>query len=126
MNSGTVPAGIHNDPDHNLATPTPMNQPSYVPPKIADFALWLDNLASLVAANPTDYGLVPGDATIISGAKSFGAPLRITGDRIDNCHINHSVLPGANKEAVAVLVRAKGDGAGAGAQDHTRAALESA
>lgn len=70
MNSGTVPAGIHNDPDHNLATPTPMNQPSYVPPKIADFALWLDNLASLVAANPTDYGLVTGDATIISGANT--------------------------------------------------------
>lgn len=40
--------------------------PSYIPAKDADFSNWLLNFATLIAANPTDYGLVAGDATAIS------------------------------------------------------------
>lgn len=45
-------------------------QTSYIPSKKADFALWLANFATLIAATPTDYGLIAGDATIISGVNT--------------------------------------------------------
>lgn len=45
-----------------------MGAPSYIPAKDADFDPWLNNFRTLIAANPTDYGLVAGDATIISAA----------------------------------------------------------
>jgi hypothetical protein len=41
-----------------------MNQPSYIPPKDADFDVWLQNFTTLLTATPTDYGLVAGDATV--------------------------------------------------------------
>lgn len=45
-------------------------QNPYIPSTDADFATWLENLAMLIAATPTDYGLVTGDATIISGVNT--------------------------------------------------------
>lgn len=45
-------------------------QSAYVPSQDAIFATWLDNLATLIAATPTNYGLVAGDATIISAANT--------------------------------------------------------
>lgn len=42
----------------------------YIPAKDADFALFLANFAALIAATPTDYGLVAGDATIISASNT--------------------------------------------------------
>lgn len=47
-----------------------MAQPAYIPAKDADFAVWLQNFATLIAATPTNYGLVTGDATIISAANA--------------------------------------------------------
>ena len=41
-----------------------MNQPSYIPPKDADFDNWLQNFTALLTAAPTDYGLVAGDAVV--------------------------------------------------------------
>lgn len=38
----------------------------YIPPKDADFDAWLVNFDTLIAANPTNYGLVAGDATAIT------------------------------------------------------------
>lgn len=38
----------------------------YIPARDADFASWLLNFATLIAASPTSYGLIAGDATIIS------------------------------------------------------------
>ncbi len=39
---------------------------NYIPAPLDQFALWLDNFASLIAATPTAYGLIAGDATAIS------------------------------------------------------------
>jgi hypothetical protein len=41
-----------------------MNQPSYIPPKDADFDTWLLEFTTLLTANPTDFGLIAGDAVI--------------------------------------------------------------
>lgn len=49
-------------------------QAPYIPSPDADFALWLDNLATLIAATPTNYGLVMGDATVISAANADFQP----------------------------------------------------
>lgn len=38
----------------------------YIPPRDADFAAWLLNFATLIAASPTAYGLIASDATAIS------------------------------------------------------------
>lgn len=45
-------------------------QAPYIPSPDADFALWLDNFATLIAADPTDYGLIAGDATAISAVNT--------------------------------------------------------
>lgn len=39
---------------------------SYIPAKDADFDAFFNNFQTLIAANPTDYGLVVGDATAIT------------------------------------------------------------
>lgn len=39
----------------------------YIPAKNADFQSWLLNFSTLLTANPTNYGLVAGDATIVAG-----------------------------------------------------------
>jgi len=51
-----------------LASITPANTmaTNYIPAPDAAFAAWLSNFASLIQADPTDYGLVAGDATIIT------------------------------------------------------------
>lgn len=41
-------------------------QASYIPAKDADFQSWFLNFKALIAATPTDYGLVTGDATAIT------------------------------------------------------------
>lgn len=41
---------------------------SYIPPKDADFDLWLDNFQTLIAATPVDYGLIAADALIITAS----------------------------------------------------------
>jgi hypothetical protein len=38
----------------------------YIPARDADFSAWLLNFATLIAANPTNYGLLAGDAVTIS------------------------------------------------------------
>jgi len=38
----------------------------YIPPRDSDFNGWLDNFQTLIAATPTNYGLVAGDATAIT------------------------------------------------------------
>lgn len=43
-----------------------MPQPNYIPAKDADFALWLQNFATLIAAAPATFGLTAGDAAIIT------------------------------------------------------------
>ena len=40
--------------------------PQYIPARDADFSLWLDNFADLIAGAPTSYGLTAGDATAIT------------------------------------------------------------
>lgn len=42
----------------------------YIPPRDADFDAWLINFATLIAVDPTDYGLIAGDATAISAVKN--------------------------------------------------------
>lgn len=41
---------------------------SYIPAKDADFDAFFNNFQTLIAANPTDYGLVAGDATAITAS----------------------------------------------------------
>lgn len=41
---------------------------NYLPQPLSDFQLWADNFRDLIAASPTTYGLVAGDATTISTA----------------------------------------------------------
>jgi hypothetical protein len=43
-----------------------MNQPSYIPPKDADFDVWLQNFSTLLTATPTAYGLIAGDAVVVA------------------------------------------------------------
>jgi hypothetical protein len=40
----------------------------YIPPQDNLFDSWFDNFKTLIAANPTDYGLIAGDATNITNA----------------------------------------------------------
>lgn len=42
----------------------------YIPNKDADFNDWITNFSTLITANPTNYGLVAGDATIIAAVKT--------------------------------------------------------
>jgi hypothetical protein len=42
----------------------------YIPPKDADFNDWLVNFSTLLTANPTNYGLVAGDATAVATVKN--------------------------------------------------------
>lgn len=42
----------------------------YIPPKDADFDAWLVNFSTLLTANPTNYGLVAGDATAVAAVTS--------------------------------------------------------
>lgn len=46
----------------------------YFPPKDADFDPWMNNFRTLIAADPTDYGLVAADATIITAAYNLWHP----------------------------------------------------
>jgi hypothetical protein len=41
---------------------------NYIPAKIADFAVWAANFSTKLTANPTDYGLIAGDAVIVDAA----------------------------------------------------------
>jgi hypothetical protein len=41
---------------------------SYIPTKDADLANWEDNFSTLITANPTNYGLLAGDAVAIAAA----------------------------------------------------------
>lgn len=50
------------EPTNPMATST-----SYIPAADAAFSTWLSNFATLIAANPTNYGLEAGDATAITG-----------------------------------------------------------
>lgn len=45
--------------------------PPYIPTQDAEYDAWLTNFAALIAANPTDYGLVAGDATVITAARTL-------------------------------------------------------
>lgn len=45
-------------------------QAPYIPAPDGEFATWLSNFATLIAADPTDYGLVSGDATVITGVNT--------------------------------------------------------
>jgi len=47
-----------------------MNQAPYIPAKDADFDNWLQNFSTLLTAEPTDYGLVSGDAVIVAAQYS--------------------------------------------------------
>lgn len=40
----------------------------YIPPQNPAYDAWLDNFQTLIAAAPTDYGLIAGDATTITAA----------------------------------------------------------
>lgn len=51
------------------------NQPPYIPAKDADFDTWLLNFTTLLTANPTDYGLVAGDAVICAAQYTAWHPL---------------------------------------------------
>jgi len=41
--------------------------PPYIPPKDSLFADWILNFSNLLAAAPTDYGLIAADATLVDG-----------------------------------------------------------
>ncbi len=56
-----------------------MNQAPYVPARLADFAVWLENFSTLISADPTDYGLVAGDATIIAAQNTAFQAAYLTG-----------------------------------------------
>lgn len=45
----------------------PANAP-YIPPRDADLNNWLANFSTLIAASPATYGLVSGDAAVITAA----------------------------------------------------------
>lgn len=45
-------------------------QSPYIPSRDADYALWLANFNGLIAATPADYGLIAGDAAVISAANT--------------------------------------------------------
>lgn len=42
----------------------------YIPPKDADFNDWIVNFSTLLTANPTNYGLIAGDATAVATVKN--------------------------------------------------------
>lgn len=54
---------------------------SYMPNRDADLSAWMLNFATLIAVDPTDYGLVAGDATAITAAQAaFTAALATATD----------------------------------------------
>jgi hypothetical protein len=44
--------------------------PPYIPPRDSVFATWIANFSALLTANPTDFGLVAGDATAVDGVNT--------------------------------------------------------
>lgn len=54
--------------DLNFKNTKNMAAAPYIPARDADFQNWFLNFKTLIAANPTDYGLIAGDATIITAS----------------------------------------------------------
>lgn len=55
------------------------SSPSYIPQKIADFAIWLENFAALLTAAPATFGLTAPDALAVQNtADDFAAAYAIS------------------------------------------------
>lgn len=76
----------------------------YIPAKIADFSVWLLNFATLIAAAPTDYGLIAGDATAISAQNTaFQAAYLVSSTPATRTTATIATTNGARLAAEAVI-----------------------
>lgn len=76
----------------------------YVPAKLADFAVWLANFATLIAADPTDYGLITGDATAISAQNTaFQAAYAISSTPTTRTSATIATTNGARISALSIV-----------------------
>jgi len=81
-----------------------MTSTDYIPPRLADFATWLQNFAALVAADPTDYGLVAGDATAITAQNvAFQAAFVLSTEPSTRTSATVAATAGARLSAEAVV-----------------------
>lgn len=77
--------------------------PDYIPARLADFALWLDNFATTIAVDPTDYGLLAGDSTAISAQNTaFQTAFGISSDPMTRTTATIATTNGARLAAEAV------------------------
>ena len=81
-----------------------MAYPQYIPARDADFAQWLENFATLIAAAPTSYGLTAGDATAISNQNNaFQAAYALATDPATRTTPTIAAKDGARASAEAVV-----------------------
>lgn len=76
----------------------------YIPSKDADFSNWLANFATLIAAHPTTYGLVSGDATAISAQNTtFQAAYTLATDPTTRTSVTVAAKDAARATAESVI-----------------------
>lgn len=76
----------------------------YIPAKLADFSDWLENFATLIAVDPTDYGLIAGDASAISAQNTaFQAAYLASTNPITRTSATVATTRGARAAALAVV-----------------------
>lgn len=75
----------------------------YIPAKIADFALWLDNFADLIAATPVAFGLTAPDAVAISAENTtFQTAFSVSTTPATRTSATVAATKGARESAVAI------------------------
>jgi len=76
----------------------------YIPPSDGGFADWLLNFATLIAADPTAYGLVTGDATAISAQNTaYQAAYTAATDPTTRTSVTVAAKDNAKVAALAVV-----------------------
>lgn len=79
-------------------------QSPYIPGKDSLFALWLANFATLIAATPATYGLVVGDATVITAANTaFQAAYTLSTDPLTRTSVTVAAKDAARAAAQATV-----------------------
>lgn len=82
----------------NMAAP-------YIPSKDADFDPWFDNFQGLIGANPTDYGLIAGDATVITASYDAWHPAYLLASNPTTRTAPNVAAKGAQRASAEATIR---------------------
>jgi len=77
---------------------------SYIPAKLADFALWIANFSVVLTAHPTDYGLTAPDAVIVDGVwDTFKAAYALSSTPATRTPVSVAATDAARASAESVI-----------------------